>query len=92
MLDILATLALEVPYDGLSSIAGLSFALEQFSHAQGFHNFAEWAAEQFQNGRSITGSVVKSDELDTSTNSGLDRTNAGFGYEITVWVTPSDDE
>jgi hypothetical protein len=92
MVEILATLTLEVPYDGLSSIAGMGFALDQFSRAQGFHSFAEWAAVQFQKGRSVTGSVVKSDELDTSPSRDPDRTNTGFGYEVTVWVTASDDE
>ncbi len=92
MKETLATLTLEVPYDGLSSIAGLGFALDQFSRAQGFHSFAEWAAAQFQKGYSITGSIVKSDELDTSACSDLGRTSTAFGYEVTVWVTPSDDE
>jgi len=92
MLEIFATLTLEVPYDGLSSIAGMGFALDQFSRAQGFHSFAEWSAAQFQKGRSITGSVVKSDELDTSNTPAPDRTSTGFGYEVTVWVTASDDE
>ncbi len=92
MLEILATLTLEVPYDGLSSIAGMGFALDQFARAQGFHSFGEWAAGQFQKGRSITASVVKSDELDTSYSPGSSRTNTGFGYEVTVWVTASDDE
>jgi hypothetical protein len=92
MLETLATLTLEVPYDGLASIAGMGFALDQFSRTQGFHSFAEWAAAQFQNGRSITASVVKSDELDTSNSPDPSRTNTGFGYEVTVWVTASDDE
>lgn len=92
MLEILAALTLEVPYDGLSRIAGMGFALEQFSHAQGFHSFAEWAAAQFQRGRSITASVAKSDDLDTSIGPVRDRTSAGFGYEVTVWVTASDDD
>jgi hypothetical protein len=90
MLEIFATLTLEVPYDGLSSIAGMGFALEQFSHAQGFYSFGEWAAAQFQKGRSITASVVKSDELDTSSKPDPYRTNSGFGYEVTVWVTEAE--
>ncbi len=92
MLEILATLTLEVPYDGLSSIAGMGFALDQFARAQGFHSFAEWAAAQFHKGRSIAGSVVKSDELDTSACSDPGQASTAFGYEVTVWVTPSDDE
>jgi hypothetical protein len=92
MLEILETLTLEIPYDGVSKIAGMGFALEQFSRVQGFHCFADWAASQFQNGRSITGSVVKSDELDISKGPDPDRTSTAFGYEVTVWVTPSDDE
>jgi hypothetical protein len=92
MLEISATLTLEVPYDGLSSVAGMGFALDQFSRAQGFHSFAEWAAVQFQKGRSITGSVVKSDDLDTSDSPVPNRTSTGFGYEVTVWITGSDDE
>jgi hypothetical protein len=92
MLEILATLTIEVPYDGLSSVAGMGFALEQFSRAHGSHSFAEWAAVQFQKGRSITGLIVKSDELDTSDRSDIDRTSTAFGYEVTVWVTASDDE
>ncbi|UWU26044.1 hypothetical protein N2601_32470 (plasmid) [Rhizobium sp. CB3060] len=92
MLEVLATLTLEVPYDGLSGIAGMGFALDQFARAQGFHSFAEWAAAQFQKGRSITGSVVKSDELDTSYGPDPGRTSTGFGYEVTVWVNASDDE
>lgn len=92
MPEILETLTLEVPYDGVSTLAGMGFALEQFSRVQGFHSFADWAASQFQNGRSITGLVVKSDELDTSSSPYPDRTSTGFGYEVTVWVSPSDDE
>lgn len=91
MLEMLATFSLDVPYDGLSSIAGMGFALEQFARAQGCHSFVEWAAGQFQKGRSITASVVKSDELDTSA-SFKPGTVAGFGYEVTVWVTASDDD
>ncbi|ENN83832.1 hypothetical protein RHSP_41370 (plasmid) [Rhizobium freirei PRF 81] len=92
MLEVLATLTLEVPYDGLSGIAGMGFALDQFARAQGFHSFAEWAAVQFQKGRSITASVAKSDDLDTSINPVPDRASAGFGYEVTVWVAASDDD
>lgn len=92
MREIVPTLTIEVPYDGLSSAAGMGFALDQFSRSQGFHNFAEWAAAQFQKGRSITGSVVKSDDLDPSKRPDFDRTSTGFGYEVTVWLTASDDE
>lgn len=92
MLETLTTLTLDVPYDGFSSIAGMGFALDQFARAHGCHSFGEWAAEQFQKGRSITASVVKSDELDTSNGPEPGRTMTAFGYEVTMWVTPSDDE
>jgi len=91
-MDRVETLTLDVPYDGQSSVAGKGFALDQFGRAQGFHSFAEWAVVQFRTGRSITGSVVKSDDLDIPSASDVERTRTTFGYEVTIWVTPSDDE
>lgn len=92
MLETLVTLTLEIPYDGVSGIAGMGFALDQFAHAQGFHSFAEWAATQFQKGCSITGSVVKSDELEISTSPDPGRTRTAFGYDVTVWLSSPDGE
>lgn len=91
-MDNVETLTLEVPYDGQSSIAGKGFALDQFGRAQGFHSFAEWAVVQFRAGCSIAGSVVKSDDLDIASCSDPGRTRTTFGYEVTIWITPSDEE
>ncbi len=90
MID-LATLTFEVPYDGVAPTSGFGFALDQFAQAQGAHNFAEWAAMQFMQGRSISGSVVKSDDLDTAAHSSGRRTTPAFGYDVMIWITPSDD-
>lgn len=91
MMDLI-TLMLEVPYDGATPASGLGFALDQFAQAHGSHSFGEWASIQFLQGRSISGSVVKSDDLDLSARSSRSRTMTAFGYEVIVWITPSDDE
>ena len=92
MLQMLATLTLDVPYDGLSSSAGMGFALDQFARAQGCHTFGEWAARQFQEGCSITASVIKSDDLDSPLSPEPGRTITAFGYEVTVWVSAFDEK
>ena len=92
MLETLVTLTLEIPYDGISSVAGVGFALDQFAHAQGLHSFAEWAATQFQKGCSIAGLDVKSDELEVSACPDPGRIRTAFGYDVTVWVSSPDRE
>lgn len=83
---------LEIPYDGLQATSGLGFALDQFAQEMGCHTFGEWSARQFLKGRSISGAITKSDDLETSRSPIRKRAAIAFGYEVTVWVTPSDDE
>lgn len=87
-----ATHVVDIPYDGLQATSGLGFALDQFAQDMGFHTFGEWSAEQFLKGRTIAGAITKSDEIETSKPPIRTRSAIAFGYEVTVWVTPSDDE
>ncbi|OLP59664.1 hypothetical protein BJF93_11390 [Xaviernesmea oryzae] len=91
MIDDITAITQEIPYYGLTTLAGLAFALDQFAQKSGFHSFAEWAASHFLAGSSLSGYVKAVDELEPLETPAPGPMPATFGYEVCLLVTKQRD-
>ncbi len=91
MIEDIVTLRQEIPYRGVTPLAGLGFALDQFARKQGLPTFAEWAASHFLQGKSIAGYVEAVDDLDAAEQQEPGVCATTFGYELSISVISTRD-
>lgn len=80
----------EIPYFGLTRLAGKAFALEQYCNAIGVASFAEWFAKIARDGLWALGHVMEADDVPDTDS--VDDSRETFGYEVIVHMAKAPTE